>query len=111
MARASKGKSSRELTNRVNEDTAAAAGNALRLAAEAGNGIGDAAKVASIAQLASMCDEAAGHMARAQTTMFEGVEGGETAIGHLDAALQCLNRLAEEGKQRQATQNSAAKSA
>ena len=111
MARASKGKSSRELTKSVNEDTATAAGNALRLAAEAGNGIGDAAKVASIAQLASMCEEAAGHMAKAQTTIFKGVEGGEAAIGHLDAALQCLNRLADEGEQRQATQNSAAKSA
>ena len=111
MARASKGKSSRELTKSVSEDTATAAGNALRLAAEAGNGTGDAAKVASISQLASMCEEAADHMAKAQTTIFKGVEGGETAIEHLDAALQCLNRLADEGKQRQATQTSAAKSA
>ena len=83
----------------------------LRLAAEAGNGTGDAAKVASISQLASMCEEAADHMAKAQTTIFKGVEGGETAIEHLDAALQCLNWLADEGEQRQATQTSAAKSA
>ncbi len=111
MARASKGKSSRELENSFNEATATAAGNVLRMAAEAGNGAGDAAKVASIAQLASMCEEAADHMAKAQTTIFKGVEGGEAAIGHLDAALQCLNRLADQGKQRQAAQNSAAKSA
>lgn len=111
MARASKGKSSRELENSFNEATATAAGNVLRMAAEAGNGAGDAAKVASIAQLASMCEEAADHMAKAQTTIFDGVEGGEAAIGHLDAALQCLNRLADQGEQRQAAQNSAAKSA
>ena len=111
MARASKWKSSRELMNRVNEATAASAGNALRLASETGNDAGDAAKVASIAQLASMCEEAADHMAKAQTTIFKGVEGGEAAIGHLDAALQCLNRLADQGEQRQAAQNSAAKSA
>jgi hypothetical protein len=43
--------------------------------------------------------------------MFEGIEGGETAIEHLDAALQCLNKLADEGERRQATSSSAVKSA
>jgi len=43
--------------------------------------------------------------------MFEGRQGGETAIGHLDAARQCLNRLADEGERQKANQTRAAKSA
>jgi hypothetical protein len=111
MARAKKAKSAEELSKSVNEATAAATENALRLAAEASNGPGSAEKAATIAQLARMCEEAADHMAKAQTTMFEGIEGGETAIEHLDAALQCLNKLADEGERRRATPSSAVKSA
>ena len=106
-----KAKSVEELYKSVDEATAAATENALRLAAEASIGPGSAEKAATLAQLARMCEEAADHMAKAQTAMFKGVEGGEAAIEHLDAALQCLNRLADEGEQRQATQDSAAKSA
>lgn len=111
MARASKAKSQKELTKSVNEATATATENALRLAAEAGKGTVTAENAATIAQLASMCEEAANHMAKAQTTMFEGTEGGEIAIDHLDAALQCLNQLADEGERRQVIQGDAAKSA
>ncbi len=111
MARASKAKTARELTKCVHEATAAATENALRLAAEASIGPGNAEKAATIAQLARICEEAASHMAKAQTTMFKGAEGGEAAIEHLDAALQCLNRLADEGEARQTVASSAAKSA
>ncbi len=111
MARANKAKSVKELSKSVDEATAAATENALRIAAEASIGTGSAEKAATVAHLARMCEEAADHMAKAQTTMFEGLEGGETAIEHLDAALQCLNQLADEGEQRQANPDSAAKSA
>jgi hypothetical protein len=111
MARASKAKSEKELSKSVKEATANATENALRLATEAGNGTVTAQNAATIAQLASMCEEASNHMAKAQTTMFEGIEGGETAIDHLDAALQCLNKLADEGERRRVIQGSAAKSA
>ena len=111
MARASKAKSAHELSQRVKEATEAATENVLRLAAEARNGADNAGKAATIAQLARMCEEAADHMAKAQTFMFEGKEGGEAAIEHLDAALQCLNRLADEGERHKATQGRAAKSA
>lgn len=114
MARASKAKSARKLSRSVKqatEATEAATKNVLRLASEASNGVNNAEKVASIAQLARICEEAADHMAKAQTMMFDGIEGGEAAIEHLDEALLCLNRLANEGERRQATASRAAKSA
>jgi hypothetical protein len=111
MARAKKAKSAEELSKCVEDATAAATENILRLATEASIGPGSAEKAATIAQLAHMCEQAADHMSKAQTTMFEGLEGGETAIEHLDAALKCLNQLADEGERRQASEDSAAKTA
>lgn len=110
MARASKAKS-RQDAKSVTQATANVTGTMLRLAAEAGSGTGKAAKAAAITQLVGLCEEAADHMAKAQTSMFEGKDGGESAIEHLDAALQCLNRLADEGERHTASQNRAAKSA
>ena len=111
MARASKAKSAEELSRSINEATAAVTENMLRLAADADNGTGRAGNTATIPQLARICEEAADHMAKAQTIMFEGVEGGEAAIEHLDAALQCLNRLADEGERQKTTKSRAVKSA
>jgi len=111
MARASKAESTSELSQRVKEVTEAATENMLRLAAETGKASSSAENAAAIAKLAQICEEAASHMAKAQTFMFEGVDGGEAAIEQLDAALQCLNRLAEEGERHKATHTSAAKSA
>jgi len=111
MARASKVESTSELSQKVKEATEAATENMLRLAAEAGKTSSSAENVAIIANLAQLCEQASSHMAKAQTFMFEGVDGGEAAIEQLDAALQCLNRLAEEGERHKATRISAAKSA
>lgn len=111
MARAKKAKSTRQLTKTVNEATAVATENVLRLAAEAGNGPGSAVQAASIAELARMCEEAADHMARAQDVLSDGGDGGEAAINHLDAALQCLNELASAGERHIAEQDRKAKSA
>ncbi|MHA1164761.1 MAG: hypothetical protein ACTSP0_04160 [Alphaproteobacteria bacterium] len=111
MARASKAGTASELSLKVQEATEAATENVLRLAAEAGNSSDPAGNAATIVKLAHMCEEAAGHMAKAQAFMFEGVEGGEAAIEHLDAALHCLNRLAEESQQHKTRQSRAAKSA
>ncbi len=111
MARAKKAKSIKELSKSVEEATATAAENAMRLANEASIGPGSAEKAATVAQLARMCETAADHMAKAQTTMFDGLEGGEAAIEHLDAALQCLNQLADEGERRQTGSDNAVKSA
>ncbi len=111
MARASKAKSRQDHSESLAGATASAAGNALRAAAAAGAQSGNAGSAATITQLARMCEEAANHMARAQKTMFEGKAGGETAIEHLDAALQCLNRLADEGERQAASRDRAAKSA
>ena len=110
MARTSKVNPALELSRKVKEATEAATENVLRLTADAGNGTGNAERAATIAQLARICEEAADHMAKAQTTMFEGVEGGEAAIEHLDAALKCLNKLADEGEKHQAKRKRAVKS-
>ena len=111
MARTSKAKSASELSLKVKEATEAATENVLRLAAEASKTSGSAGNAATITKLAKMCEDAADHMAKAQTYMFEGVDGGEAAIGHLDAALHCLNRLAEEGERHKTTHKRATKSA
>ena len=111
MARASKAKPEKGDSQALTEATASAAGTALRAATVAGAQTGKAGAAATIAQLARVCEEAASHMARAQTSMFEGKEGGEQAIDHLDAALHCLNRLADEGERQKAGQKRAAKSA
>lgn len=111
MARAKKGNSKPEMTKTVNDATAAATGNVLRLAAEVGNGPCTAEQAASIAELARMCEEAANHMARAQDRLINGADGGEAAIDHLDAALQCLNELAAAGERHVAEQEREAQSA
>ena len=100
MAHASKANPALELSRRVKEATEAATENVLRLTANAGQEGNSAERAATISLLSRICEEAADHMAKAQTTMFEGIEGGEAAIEHLDAALKCLNRLAEEGERR-----------
>lgn len=111
MARAKKSNTAQEMRESVNDATAAATANMLRLAAEAGTGQNSAGKAETIARLARMCEEAAGHMAKAQDVLFEGHEGGEAAIGHLDAALQCLQALASEGERHIAEVEAEAKTA
>lgn len=99
MARSKKAKSTQELTQSVNDATSAATANMLRLAARAGGETGHAETAETIARLSRMCEEAADHMAQAQTMLFDGHDGGEAAINHLDAALQCLNNVANESEQ------------
>lgn len=111
MARAKKTNSTRQRTKTVNDATAAATGNVLRLAADAGNGACSTDKAESIAELARMCEQAADHMARAQNKLFAGADGGEAAIEHLDAALKCLNDLAAAGERHIAGQDRKAQSA
>jgi len=111
MARAKKPNTAQELRESVNDASAAATANMLRLAAEAGTGQDSAEKADSIARLARMCEEAADHMAKAQDVLFDGHEGGEAAIDHLDAALQCLQTLASEGERHIAEAEAKAKTA
>lgn len=110
MARASNAKSKQDARS-VTEATATATGKMLRMAAETATTATKAEKVTAITQLVRMCEEAADHMAQAQTSMFEGRDGGENAIEHLDAALHCLNRMVAVTERRKITQSHAAKSA
>ena len=111
MARAKKAKTARELSETVTEATAAATANMLRQAADAGTNQNSTEKAEAIARLARMCEEAADHMAKAQDVLFEGHNGGEAAISHLDAALQCLQTLASEGDRHIAEAEAKAKTA
>lgn len=110
MARASKAKSKRDAQS-VARATADATGKILRLAADAAGTAANAENVTAITQLVRMCEEATEHMAQAQTRMFEGKDGGENAIEHLDAALHCLNQMVDVAERRKITQRRAAKSA
>lgn len=98
MARAKKEKSVTDTKKPVADASANAAVNVLRMAAEAGHRSEDLENADTIARLARMCEEAADHMANAQDVLFDGHEGGEAAINHLDAALTCLQALANEGE-------------
>jgi len=98
MARVKKAKPAADITNTVADASADATANVLRLAAQAGTGSDSLDSADTIARLARMCEEAADHMANAQDVLFDGHEGGEAAINHLDAALTCLQALANEGE-------------
>ena len=110
MARASKAKSNQDAMS-LTEATATATGTILRLVGESGTATANAQKIAVLTQLARLCEEAAEHMEKAQTSMFDGQHGGDSAIEHLDAALHCLNRLVDESERHQTTPGRAAKSA
>lgn len=111
MARASKAKTVRQLSKTVNDATAAATQNVLRLAAEAGNAPDRVKNAESIAELARICSVAADHMAKAQDMLADGTDGGDAAIEQLDAALKCLNKLADAGERHVAEQDREAKTA
>ena len=98
MARAKKSQSVKDSAISATDASASATANALRTASDAVRGPAASSQAETIARLAQMCAEAADHMARAQDVLFDGHEGGETAIDHLDSALQCLQSLAEESE-------------
>jgi hypothetical protein len=111
MARASKAKTARQLTETVNDATAATTQNALHLAAEAGNAPDRVENAESNAELARICSAAADHMAKAQDMLADGTDGDHAAIEQLDAALKCLKNLADAGERHVAEQDHEAKTA
>ena len=97
MARASKAKDSQTLSESLKEATANATGRVLRLVAEAKDGPDSTKTVTTIAELTQLCEQAADHMSKAHRKLFDGEEGGDAAIEHLDAALKCLKKVEVEG--------------
>ncbi len=97
MARASKAKDPQKLSDSLKEATANATGKVLRLVAEAKDGPDSAGTVNTIAELTQLCEQAADHMSKAHRKLFDGQEGGDAAIEHLDAALRCLKQVEVEG--------------
>ncbi|MDA7947226.1 MAG: hypothetical protein MPJ78_07095 [Hyphomicrobiaceae bacterium] len=100
MARASKAKDSQTLSDSLREATATATGRVLRLVAEAKDGPDSTGTVKTIAELTQLCEQAADHMSKAHQKLFDGEEGGDAAIEHLDAALKCLKKVEVDGARR-----------
>lgn len=111
-ARQTKKKTSvRKASKAVAGASAPAARNALKAAGQTQGEASGHERAGICLRLARMCEEAADHMARAQETLTGGQADGDAVIGHLDAALDCLNRLAEEGERHIAEEDRKAKSA
>jgi len=100
MARASKAKSPQKISENLKAATASATGNLLKLVAKAESGSDTPGTVTKIAQLTRLCEEAADHMSKAHHNLFDGEEGGDAAIIHLDAALKCLKKVERAGSRR-----------
>ena len=96
MARAKKRDAVDELAKTVNAVRSEASGAMLRMAAQAAVRPGKIEKAGRAMQFASICDEAADHVARAHTMLFDEPEKAEIAMSHLDAALVCLKQLSIE---------------
>ncbi len=109
MARASKAKDPQSLSDNLKEATANATGRVLSLVAEAKDRADATATITTIAQLTRLCEQAADHMSQAHQKLFDGEEGGEEAIVHLDAALKCLRKVEVEGTRRNAKSKKAPK--
>ncbi len=58
------------------------------------------AATAQVTDLTELCDQAADHMALAHNLIVTHENHTDAAIGHLDAALNCLQRLSEEADRR-----------
>lgn len=102
MARASKAKGPKKLSENLKAATASATGNVLRLVAQAEKGKDTPGTVTKIAQLTRLCEEAADHMSKAHRNLFDGEDRSDAAIGHLDAALKCLKKVESAGRRRAA---------
>ncbi len=82
-----------ELAETVNIATSEANRTMLRLATEAVVKPGKAKRASRITHLARLFDQAADHLAEAHKTLFSDPDKTETAIAHLDAALDCLRQV------------------
>lgn len=97
MARKDNAAAAKKTPQNVEDGTADAAAGALGFALHAVNEKGAAHTAGAVNELAALCDRAADHMALAHNLIAAHESHTETAIGHLDAALDCLKQIAEEG--------------
>ncbi len=100
MARASKAKGPKKLSEDLKAATASATGKLLKLVAKAEDGSDTPGTVTKIAQFTRLCEEAADHMSKAHRNLSDEEEGGNAVIIHLDAALKCLKKVEVAGSRR-----------
>lgn len=96
MAREKKTNTVDALAKTVNAVRSQASGDLLRIAAQAAVRPGKVEQAGRVMEFAAICDEAADHVARAHTMLFDEPEKAEVAMTHLDAALVCLKQLSVE---------------
>ncbi|MGI9382058.1 MAG: hypothetical protein ACR2PO_02810 [Methyloligellaceae bacterium] len=96
MARKKKTDAVDDLAKTVNAVRSEASSTMLRMAAQAAVRPGKVERAGRVMQFASICDEAADHVARAHTMLFDEPDKAEVAMTHLDAALVCLKQLSVE---------------
>lgn len=110
MARKSNAAAAKGKSRNVEDETADAAAGALGFALHAVHEGETADTGDAMNELAALCDQAADHMALAHNLIAAHESHTETAIGHLDAALGCLKRIAAEGDKRGSARTSGKRS-
>lgn len=91
----------------IKEATADGAASAIGFALDAINSKSSTGNVAKAVNLAALCDQAADHMALAHNLLVTHEVHTDTAIDHLDAALDCLKKLVVEGEKRTSDEDAA----
>lgn len=88
-----KSNSLEERTRSMHSATADAAKRMLELADTAAESPMTSDRAAELARYSELCNEAADHVAKAHVSLFADDDEAETAIAHLDAAIDCLKQL------------------
>ncbi len=88
----------RQKSKSVEEQATNAAGNVLGFAMQVAHCDNPAEAAVKAGNLTQLCDMAADHMALAHNLLVTHADHTETAIDHLDAALNCLKQIASEGE-------------
>ena len=100
MARNRKSAPTPTIQDQVEEAVAQASVKTLGFAIHVSENEDAYAATAAVTGLAELCDQAADHMALAHNLIVTHENHTDAAIGHLDAALNCLRRLSAEGERR-----------
>lgn len=92
-------------TKMVEKEAVGAAGQMLGFAMRVAHCDNPAEAADKMSGMAELCDMAADHMALAHNLLVTHVDHTDTAIEHLDAALNCLQKITPEGAEQEAMQS------
>ena len=91
-------------TKMVEQEAVGAAGHVLGFAMRVAHCDNPAEAADKMSGMAELCDIAADHMALAHNLLVTHVDHTDTAIEHLDAALNCLQKIKPEDEKQDAAQ-------